>query len=617
MNTASQKLVIDVRHPNYLSDMSYWELWRDTYDSGDDFALRYLQKFHTRETDADFSSRRNVTPIPAFAKAAINDVRNSVFQRMRDVLRKGGSSTYTEAVDGLHGGVDLRGSNMNVFMGFEVLTELCSMGRVGVYVDMPATQAKTLADSQGVRPYLYMYPVEDILSWSCSKPHETTDFSAVLLRDRGVDFGDIGSYNFRLPVPLPSGAFERYRLVYINPDTGRVNVMFMDSGGSPIDPLTNLPTLPNPIELELTRIPFVMLSIGDSLLKDVCKHQIALLNLGSSDVAYALKANFPFYTEQRDLRAVGDHLKHASNPDGTATTGGQASGENNINVGATHGRAYDLRAERPSFIHPSPEPLEASIKLQEKLEDDIRKLVNLAVANKIGKSISQENKDIDPQGIEAGLAFIGSILENGERKIADHWAAYEERKIDNRTIPVIKYPDRYSLKTDMNRIDESKKLSEIMYTVPGRTIKQELAKCIVSTLLAGKVAVDVLEKINKEIDTSDYTTSDPDTIIKAKEAGLVGEQVASMALGFTEEEYLQARTDHLDRIVRIAQAQTQNGGMGATANAPTGAIDNPASRGIPDMSDDPVANTKAEKAESRDTTLKDNTATPVRGEGQQ
>jgi hypothetical protein len=596
--------------------MSYWSTWRDTYEAGDDYTQSYLQKFSTRETNEEFNARKLITPVPAFAKAAINDVRNSVFQRMRDVLRKGGSKIYTEAVEGLQGGVDLRGSNMNVFTGYEVLTELCIMGRCGVFIDMPSFSAQTLADTQGARPYLYMYPVEDILSWTASKPHETTDFSAILLRDRGVDFGDMDSYNFKIPVQLPTGSFERYRLVYINEDTGRVNVLFMDSSGNPIDPYTNKPTYMEPIELELTRIPFVMISIGDSLLKDVCKHQAAILNLGSSDVSYALKSNFAFYTEQRDLRAVGDHLKVASNPDGTATTGGQGSGENNINVGATHGRAYDLRAERPAFINPSPEPLEASIKLQEKLEDDIRKLVNLAVSNKVGNALERENKDMDPQGVEAGLAFIGSILENAERKISEHWAAYEERRIENRLIPVIKYPNRYSLKSDINRIDESKKLSEIMYSVPGRTIKQELAKCIVSTLLAGKVAVDVLEKINKEIDSAEYTTSDPETIIKAKDAGLVGEQVASMALGFKPDEYLQAQEDHLARIVRIAQAQAEGGGAGAEGKT-TGELENPAARGLPDLSDNPTTETKEEKQEATDTTLKDTTKIPVRGKGKE
>jgi len=32
------------------------------------------------------------------------------------------------------------------------------------------------------------------------------------------------------------------------------------------------------------------------------------------------------------------------------------------------------------------------------------------------------------QGLEAGLSFIGLVLEGGEQKIAKYWAAYEERQ---------------------------------------------------------------------------------------------------------------------------------------------------------------------------------------------
>ena len=135
------------------------------------------------------------------------------------------------------------------------------------------------------------------------------------------------------------------------------------------------------MQLDLDRIPFVILDIGDSLIKDVCQHQIALLNLGSSDVNHALKANFPFYIEQRDLRAVGGHLKVAASADGTATQGGQGAADTDIKVGSTQGRAYDIKANAPAFIAPPSEPLEASLKLQAKLEEDVRKLVNLAVVN--------------------------------------------------------------------------------------------------------------------------------------------------------------------------------------------------------------------------------------------
>ena len=148
--------------------------------------------------------------------------------------------------------------------------------------------------------------------------------------------------------------------------------------------------------MELTRIPFVMLDIGNSLIKDVCGHQIALLNLGSSDVSYALRSNFPFYIEQKDLRAVGAHLKHAATADGTATTGGQGAAETDIKVGATHGRSYDKGMNPPAFINPSAEPLRASLELQDRLKRDIRELVNLAVSSLAVRASAESKVDGQP-----------------------------------------------------------------------------------------------------------------------------------------------------------------------------------------------------------------------------
>ena len=167
--------------------------------------------------------------------------------------------------------------------------------------------------------------------------------------------------------------------------------------------------------MELDRIPFVMLDIGSSLIKDVCQHQIALLNLGSSDVSYALRSNFPFYVEQKDLRAVGAHLKHAATADGTATTGGQGAAETDIKVGATHGRAYDKGMNPPGFINPSAEPLRASLELQDRLKRDIRELVNLAVSA-LAVRASAESKAMDNQGLEAGLSLHRSAV--GKRRAA-------------------------------------------------------------------------------------------------------------------------------------------------------------------------------------------------------
>jgi hypothetical protein len=619
-----KKPIVDVRHPSYIVDEMYWQEWRDCYDGGPWYVQRNLKKFSERETDEDFRVRKFFTPIPTFAKGAINDIRNSIFQRLSDVIRRDGSRTYMRASAGEDGGVDNKGSTMQSFFGIEVLTELLVMGRVGVYVDMPQIEGEALSDVGDARPYVYHYKVEDILSWVPRKPEDPGEFSAILLRDQGISY----NRSTGLGVALPDGDYTRYRFMWIDPKTEKVHMKLFNEDSLPIN-FDGYPTIDDPVVLNLERIPFTVLDIGGSLLKDVYKHQTALLNLGSSDVSYALKANFPFYTEQKDMRNVGEHLKMNVSDEGTTVTSDNTRPGNEVRVGAAQGRAYDLKAERPGFIHPSPEPLMASLKLQEKLEDDIRKLVNLAVQNKMGqRAISAEAMKLSDQGLEAGLSYIGLVMEGAERKVAQFWAAYENSNSFLQQIATVKYPDRYSLKDDVDRIKEAHELASLMYAVPGKTVKQELSKNIVTVLLSGKVDSDTIDTIFTEISNSDYTTSNPDTIIRAHEAGLVGEQTASVALGFNENEYLQARADHIDRATRILEAQSEVALKAKLAEAEAGALgneevegtvelpENAGARGVTDL----AVNTDEgvqERQEAVDRTLEADKERPVRGEGRE
>lgn len=589
--------ISSIRHPDYLLGFTDWNKWRWVWEGGDGFVHEYLEKFSGRESDPDFQQRRKLTPVPGFAKAALVDIKNAVFHRMGDIVRRGGNSSYGAAIAGQRGGVDRRGSSMNHFIGTQILPEMLAMGKVGVYVDNIAPSGPTLADTANASPYLYMYRVEDILSWRCSAPDSDSDYEAVLLRDHCVDFGSAWG-----KIELPSGSFDRYRLVWINPTDGFVWYQFFDSSGEPILP-DGTPG-EKPVRLNLRRIPFVMFDINQSLLKDIANHQIALLNLGSSDVAYALKANIPFYTEQTDSRVAGSHLKSDVMEDGTATTGGQAAGDKAINFGSLDGRAYDVKSERPGFIHPSSEPLRASMDLQQKLEDNIRKLVNLAVVSLGNSRASGEARNMDNQGLEAGLAFIGLVLEGAERKIADHWVAYGG--VDSRDTVVVKYPDQYGIRTQSERIDEADKLTNLMFSIPGRTVKKELAKDAVVALLGGRIPVDKMTKINDEIDTADYSTSDPKVIELAKEQMLASDITLSDALGFDgKKEIPKAVVDHEARIERIQKAQSDPNEGG-----------DPAARGNPELSGNPQAG-KEERQEVNDTTENDSTKDPTRGTGKQ
>ena len=582
---AANLVIPDIRHPDYLRESTLWSEWRDTFQGGEDYLQRYLQKFSSRETNPDFNTRKLYTPIPTFAKAAILDIRNSIFQRLEDVSRANGSSKYNSAVAGEGAGVDREGSSMNSFMGIDVLTELLVMGRCGVFVDAPSKVPSSLAE-EAKSPYLYYYRVEDILSWTLDEKANDGTFKAVLLLDHEVSHTKI--YD---GIELPSGRGKRYRLVWKGED-GVVRCKFFDKEKKVIQYPDS--AVDGSLDLGISVVPFIMADVGESLLTDVGSYQKALLNLVSGDVNWALKSNVPFLTIQQELRTAGAHLKKTADD---ATTGAQPSQNQREETGGT-GRYYDIGMDRPDYIAPPTAPLEASMKLQEKLEDDIRKLINLAVTNKSGsRTESAEAKKLSSQGLEAGLSYIGTVLQQVEQRIARYWAMYENTQ--NPTVATVAYPDRYILKTDQERLDEAKALLDLMDRVPGKTIKKTIAKAVVATLLVGKQDVETLTTIMGEIEKAGYTTSAIQDVLQAHKNGLMGDELASEALGIRKGEVEKAKKDRADRAVAILAAQTDPNAPGGVKKPPfggskpaNGAPKNPASRGVPELDPDKDSGSK-------------------------
>lgn len=527
-------------NPSYLHHAADWHTWRTVYEGGESFVEDFLERFSNREDANDFAIRKKLTPIPSFAKSAIKDVRNNIFQRLSGVIRTNGSSAYMAAVKGEGYGVDNRGSSMTSFIGQSILDELLVMGKVGVFVDAPSTSTPTLVGQSRFKPYIYAYKVENILNWVKNDPENPSEFQSVLLQET-VD-------TFHEDFGFPIGMKTRQRRVWINEETGFVNYHFIEDVEGKEQ---NSPT----VELKLRKIPFVLLDIKDSLIKDVARHQIALLNLWSSNVSYATQSNFPIYVEQRDARAAGGHLKQSANTDGTSTAGGQGAADNAIKVGVARGRAYDKDTNQPGFINPSAEPLLASLELCGTLKKDIRELINLAVVN-LGTQASAESKNLDNTGLEAGLSYIGLVLEAGEREIARHWAAYENTSEKQRQVANICYPGRWNLKTDQEMIKDATDLHAVVNKLPSRQAKKETTKLLIQSLLGTKVSAAVMAEILAEVEEANFTTSDPEIIQMAKEQGLLGAKTGATALGFDPEEADKAAQEHVDRLTEIAKHQT-------------------------------------------------------------
>ena len=553
-----------LRHPRYLSDSLDWEKWRDAFEGGEFYRDNYLVKFEDRETDADFRQRRDLTPIPSFAKSALLDVRNNIYQRLVSVTRVGGSKAFQDAVAGYNGGVDGEGSTMDSFIGDDILTELLLMGKVGVYIDALPPEGPTLADAS-YPPFLTCYRIEDILSYTKAPRGKGGEFSSVLLRDHNVTVTTELGHG----VSLPSGVEQRLRLVWKD-DNGFVWFRMYTSEGEVILHRDSGPD--GAVLTNLKRVPFVLMDIGDSLMKDVASYQKALLNLSSSDVFYAIKSNSPFLTIQRDQFASGDHLKGPESAAGGA-------GDRAESVGAGKGRYYGVNLERPGFISPPTDPLEASMKLQDKLEGNIRSLINLAVQGKAGsRTESGEAKKVGQGGLEAGLSFIGMALANGEKLIADVWAEYED--VENPKPATIKYPDRYVLKSDIERLEEASETLKLVERLPTQELKRVASKMIVDTLLSGRLSQSEVDRIYAKIDSNDYILSDPQVTLQAHKAGLVDDLTASEALGYDAGKVVpKAKKDRAERIAETLKAQTPRDQQGQAPNF--------AARGAPELDTNP------------------------------
>ena len=522
------------QHPDYTAMSDEWELYRYVLGGGDDFVEKYLEKYSTREDDADFRDRKKMTYCPGHAEASVMDIRNSIYQRMVDIVRDTNIESLNRCISGDYRGVDNKGSTLNSFMGRTVLTELLFLGRVGINIDRSPnyTNARSLRDRMRKHPYLTMFETEDIISWRYDEEERLVKLYVRYFED------DIDE-----TTGLVKGILTKYKLYHL--EDGVVVVDYFDDKET-TDPVAQR-------ILELTRIPFVILSTSRSLLKNIGKYQVALLNMESSDVNSCIKNNFTFYVEQYDPRSER-HLKTVSTEE-TKNEGDidrDTAKELTVKTGSATGRRYPLGAEHPRFIHPSPEPLRASMEKEGKIQEDIRKLINLNISMLEPRRASADSKREDRRGLESGLSYIGMELEHAERETAEIWAEYD--KISEPKI-IVHYPASFDMKSDEDRRLEAKEVLDIAIRIPSSSYRRELMKDAAKKLLGNKISYDRLEKIYKEIDSEQPVITDPKWVLEAHKDGLVSDETASMLLGYAKGEAEKAAKDHAERAARIVLAQ--------------------------------------------------------------
>lgn len=560
---------LSARHPSHTADLPYWTKWRRVAEGGDAFVDEYLAKL-PNESATDHFKRKLQTPSVSYVKMCIAEIIAAFMVRMPGVTRSGGDKSFIEACAGKNGGIDGFGSTMNRFISEEVLRELLTVKRVGIYVDRAVLPSDiSITEAKQLPPYCYVVRTEDILAWT-TIPGSLTP-SNLLLRES-------------IPVYAPGSDFiisytSGYRHMYKVADT-LVAVDRYDKDGNKL--YSSM--------LDLPRLPFILLEVSGPAVQDAAGAQIALLNLESSSVTFAIETNLTVYTEQGDMTTMLAALRRSAPRDAVDEDGDYgdedediAGGDGDvqtIRLGRNRGRRYLRESERPGFVEPDNSNLQRAVSLASSLKEDIRRMMMLAVANVTAKAITSATALIQGQvTANNGLATLGALFESAERTMALIWAEFQQE-----TGSDIIYPSDFQILTDEERRTAIKELADLRDTVPSKQFQIEVTSKIARLLLSPTVTAETLQIILDEIKKAPALMSRVDDIVQTVEASIMPREYAAQCLCLPADAAKKANLEHAERLRRISASQEAGNARGNTDGADTADDEKELSQD-PDLSD--------------------------------
>jgi hypothetical protein len=537
--------IIKMRHPEWERMHGLWSKYRLAYEGGEDFISTFLYRYSKREDEHEYQQRKRLTYNPAHAKSVINIIRNALMVKMPEVQRDG-DPRYLDAMEK---DVDKFKSSMATFLGLDVLPLMLAQGKRAVVMDAPPVAGTTQAEDRG-QPYMWAVNAEDVLSWAYDNDGR---YTSILLREsEEIEDPDTG---------LVIDARLQYRLMQLVDSSFKLDAQ--DIQGQPVklsgpgvlvrvyDDKERL--LTPPVILNLTRVPVVEFRIVDAVMTDIADMQVALLNLASTDMSFLFRGNFPIYTEQYDPSKQGIKPK-ASRRRMESTEGEEVDLQDRIGtdergnvaqMGVGKGRGYAKELDRPGFIHPPTENLKASMEKQSQIQREIRMMVDLALTSLAVKALEQsgKSKEADRMGEEAGLAYVATALETGEREVAGLW--HEFIGVPNQAYEV-SYPKGYSVRTAEDRDSEINTLKETKSAVRSPTFQGMIDKRIIE--VAGKRigSQEEITKAQAEVDAMppmDDNKDRAEMIQKDVAAKVVSREGAAALRGYSEEEALRVMAE--------------------------------------------------------------------------
>lgn len=556
-----------VQHPLYKLNIEDWQKWRLAYVGGKDFKDKFLERYSRKETPEDFRLRKQLTYVPAHARSVIDIIRNAIAIRLPDVVRDG-DERYLNA---MATNVDGFNNSMNTFVAIDIAPLLLVHGKRYVVVDAPPpAEGRTIAEDEGL-PYFYTVSAEDVLSWSYDSSGNIKAIMMRLVRDiqdpttrlvRGAEV------LYRYMLRLEPGE------TFTDSECGQVQ-----GPGVLIKDVNKMGKAMGKCQLmaDWERVPVAEFKLADSVMGLIADHQIALLNLASTDMDFLFRGNFPLYTEQKPkssgtIRPRGTKGEEygpgvLESPDDESVDGHtpkSRKGEARRNMGIGKGVGYREGLDRPDFIAPSTDNLKASIVKQETVAKEIRILVDLALVSLSVHAIEQsgKSKEADRVGEEAGLAYIGRALESGERDLNELWhmmAGIDASQLDLQ----VNYPSGYSIKTQEQRLDEAEQMRKLRSAVRSEAYQKAMDQRIAEVVLKPVTTSEELAEILAEITEGTYFDDDKEraNVVQRDVAlRIISRGKASELRGYGEDEQANVAAESRGDLSLLASGAAEGAG---------------------------------------------------------
>ena len=175
-------------HGNYKEMSAMWKRCRDAADGQSavhDAGTEYLPML-ADQSASEYSSYKTRANFYNATWRTISGLQGMIF-------RKPAFVKVPSVVEPLLEDVSLCGENLHMF-SLELMEELLTTGRVGIFVDYPVTDPlhTTQADTKamGLRPVMKKYETESIINWRCSVVNNKCVLSMVVLAEEVETVGD-------------------------------------------------------------------------------------------------------------------------------------------------------------------------------------------------------------------------------------------------------------------------------------------------------------------------------------------------------------------------------------------------------------------------------------------